>query len=96
MIWDEQDDKGYGRADLFISFRQDDGSWGAAINLGNEINTEASENGAIVTPDGKYLFFNRYVNDQNAGMHWVDAQIIENLRVKSQSKHNKTLASHRE
>lgn len=96
LIWDEQDDKGYGRADLFISFRQDDGSWGTAINLGNEINTEASENGATVTPDGKYLFFNRYVNDQNAGMHWVDAQVIENLRVKSQNKDNKTLASHKE
>ncbi|WP_286264051.1 hypothetical protein [Thalassotalea atypica] len=82
LIWDEQDDGGYGRADLYISFRQPDGSWGAPINFGEEINTGASESGAIVTPDGKYLFFNRFINDQNAGMHWVDAQIIETLRPK--------------
>lgn len=83
LIWDEQGENGYGKADLFISFRQKDGTWGAAINFGETINTTASESGAIVTPDGKYLLFNRFVNDQNAGMYWVDAQIIETLRAKS-------------
>jgi hypothetical protein len=82
LIWDEQGDNGYGGADLFISFRQKDGSWGAGINLGDAINTSASENGAYVTPDGKYFFFNRYVSEENAGMYWVDAQIIESLRPK--------------
>jgi len=82
LIWDEQGENGYGGADLFIAFRQKDGLWGAAINLGDTINTSANESGATVTPDGKYLFFNRFISNENAGMQWVDAQIIEALRAK--------------
>ncbi len=82
LIWDEQGENGNGGADLFISFRQQDGSWGAAINFGDTINTSANEGGATVTPDGKYLFFNRFISNENAGMFWVDAQIIETLRAK--------------
>ncbi len=82
LIWDEQGERGYGKADLFISYRQKDGSWSAAINLGNTINTSNSESGAIVTPDGKYLLFNRFISNENAGMYWVDTQIIETLRPK--------------
>ncbi len=82
LIWDEQGENGYGGSDLFISFRQKDNSWGAAINLGDTINTSDNESGATVTPDGKYLFFNRFISNENAGMQWVDAKIIETLRPK--------------
>jgi hypothetical protein len=82
LIWDDQRESGYGDSDLYISFRQKDGSWGAAINLGDAINTSASEGGAYVSPDGKYLLFNRYVSPENADIYWVDAQIIETLRPK--------------
>ena len=40
LIWDDEREGGYGDNDLYISFRQQDGSWGAAINLGDKINTE--------------------------------------------------------
>ena len=89
IIWDGERDSGFGDNDLFISFRQLDGSWGEAINMGDKINTEAPENGANVTPDGNYLFFNRNTGvgevNKNAGvgdgdLYWVDAQIIETLR----------------
>ena len=96
LIWDEQGENGYGKADLFISFRQKDGTWGAAINFGETINTTASESGATVTPDGKYLLFNRFISNENAGMHWVDAKIIETLRAKSLAKHNPSLVSNKE
>jgi len=82
LIWDDQGEKGYGKADLYISYRQKDGTWGTAINFGDAINTSASEAGATVTPDGKYLFFNRFISNENAGMYWVDAKIIETLRPK--------------
>ncbi len=59
MLWDGRRDSGFGHADIYISFRQQDGSWGDAINMGDKINTDAWEAGASVTPDGKYLFFNR-------------------------------------
>ncbi|MEW6998027.1 hypothetical protein AADZ86_10015 [Colwelliaceae bacterium BS250] len=82
LLWDDQGESGYGGSDLYISFRHKDGSWSAAINLGDTINTSGNEGGPNVTPDGKYLFFNRYISEENAGMYWVDAQIIETLRPK--------------
>ncbi|TSE04182.1 PD40 domain-containing protein [Aquimarina algiphila] len=85
LIWDGERDSGYGDSDLYISFRQQDGSWGAAINLGDKVNTEGWEAVACVTPDGKYLFFNRNMNPENydnVDIFWVDAQIIETLRPK--------------
>lgn len=79
LIWDEQREAS---SNLYISFRQKDDSWGAAIKFGNKINTDANEGGAIVTPDGKYLFFNRFISNENAGMYWVDAQVIDDLKLK--------------
>ena len=82
LIWDSERDNGYGKSDLYISFRQQDGSWGTAINMGAKINTDGTENGAYVSPDGKYLFFNSPISKNNSGIYWVDAQIIETLRPK--------------
>lgn len=89
ILWDGRRDSGYGNTDIYVSFRQKDDSWSKAINLGENINTEASEYGASVTPDGKYLFFNRNVGKvkptdkyENTDMFWVDAQVIERLRSK--------------
>lgn len=82
LIWDSERDIGYGDSDLYISFRQQDGSWGMAINLGDKINTDAWEGGAYITPDGKHLFFNRAIGPENVDIFWVDAQIIETLRPK--------------
>lgn len=86
IMWDGERESGYGDSDLYISFRQKDGSWGEAINLGDKVNTEAGEGGPQVTPDGKYLFFNRMVPYANgkagsqSDLYWIDAQIIEDLR----------------
>ncbi|MTI30543.1 TolB family protein [Xanthovirga aplysinae] len=88
LIWDGRRESGYGSSDIYISFRRENGSWGEAINLGDKINTDAWEAGASVTPDGKYLFFNRNMtpgNYENVDIFWVDAQIIETLRPKSKS-----------
>ncbi|KNC69183.1 PD40 domain-containing protein [Pseudoalteromonas ardens] len=80
IIWDGQRESGYGESDLYVSFRQKDGSWGEAINLGDKVNTSGREASASVTPDGKYLFFNRDVGDKEGDVYWVDAQVIEVLR----------------
>ena len=82
IIWDSERDSGFGDSDIYISFRQQDGSWGASINLGDKINTGAWEAFASVTPDGKYLFFHRAIAPGNVDIFWVDAQIIETLRPK--------------
>ncbi|WKN41612.1 TolB family protein [Tunicatimonas pelagia] len=65
----------YGRGDLYISFKQEDGSWAEAKNMGNIINTEHYEFCPFVTKDGKYFF---YSSDRD--IYWVSAQIIEQLR----------------
>lgn len=80
LIWDSEREDGHGDSDLYISYRQSDGTWGEAINLGNKINSEVWEGGAYVTPDQKYIFFNRAISPENTDIYWVDAKIIEDLR----------------
>jgi len=80
IIWDDQREKGgYGGADLYISFRQKDSSWGASINLGDTINTEFAEAYGSITPDGKYFFFHRGYGGNRADIYWVDAKVILDL-----------------
>lgn len=82
LIWDGKRDSGYGDSDIYISFRQKDGSWGAAINMGDKVNSAKSDSYASVTPDGKYILFNRGIDKDNVDIYWVDAQIIETLKPK--------------
>ncbi|GGO73476.1 hypothetical protein [Bowmanella pacifica] len=88
IMWDGERQSGYGASDIYISFQQKDGAWGEAINLGEKVNTEAREGGPQVTPDGKYLLFNRMVpygngkSGSQSDLFWIDAQIIEALRPK--------------
>jgi hypothetical protein len=87
-MWDVVKDDGFGQADIYISFRNKEGSWLPAINMGSAINTEDQESSPYVTADGKYLFFSRgrwKTNNEGTRKwegksHWVDARVIENLR----------------
>ena len=67
----------YGKADLWVSFFSDDASWSKPQNLGNKINTSASEGFPSLSYDGKYIFF-----DRDGDIYWVDAKIIEARRPK--------------
>jgi len=71
-----------GNNDIYISFRQKDGSWGDAINLGDTINTEFSDVYGSVTSDGKYFFFRRTLSNDEKNTMWVDTGFIEALRPK--------------
>ncbi|MBV1910033.1 MAG: hypothetical protein KUG78_12070 [Kangiellaceae bacterium] len=84
IIFDSVREGGYGRSDLYISFRVADGSWGPAINMGDKINSAASEKNPSLSPDGKFIFFDWRIKPRNADVtiYWVDAQIIEKLRPK--------------
>lgn len=46
--------------DLYISFKKEDGTWTKAKNMGTNINSSAKDMAAMVTHDGKYLFFSSY------------------------------------
>jgi hypothetical protein len=84
IVFDSIRDAGKGSSDLYISFREAEGKWGPAINLGDKINTDASEKNPSVSPDGKFIFFDRRTKRANADVtiYWVDAQMIETLRPK--------------
>jgi len=90
-MWDVERDDGYGQADIYISFRDSDGFWLPAMNMGPLINSEHAESSPSITSDGKYLFFSRGVWEVNENgsenyvgkSYWVDAEVIETLRPKS-------------
>jgi len=85
LIWDSEREGGYGDSDLYISFRQHDGSWGPAINMGEQVNSPGWDAYASVTPDGKYMLFNKTLVDgtDKTEIYWVDAKIIESLKAKN-------------
>jgi len=59
---------------LYVSFHGADGSWGAAVSLG-EILGERMATIPSVSPDGKYLFYASHYD-----LHWVSTKILEKLR----------------
>ena len=72
---------GYGNDDLYISFKQSDDSWTPAVNMGETVNSSASEGSPYVSSDGLYLFFLSNRDPQyGRNPYWVDAQVIEDLR----------------
>ncbi len=66
-------------ADLYISYKETDGSWTEAINMGNKINTATHELCPNVTRDGKYLFF-MSPRRGDGEIYWIDSGIIEELK----------------
>jgi tetratricopeptide (TPR) repeat protein len=64
-----------GEGDLWVCFRSPDGTWGEAINLGDAVNTPATNFCPSVTPDGKYLFYSTCRD-----IYWVSAKVIDRLR----------------
>jgi Tol biopolymer transport system component len=73
-------DNGHGGDDLYISFQNKDGSWTEAQNMGNRINSSSHDLWPSVSSDGKYIFFVSFRNG-NADVYWVNAKIIEELKI---------------
>lgn len=57
LLFDSRRAGGHGSNDLYVSFRQPDGTWTTARNLGPEINTAAGDMRPYVPPGGRVLFF---------------------------------------
>jgi hypothetical protein len=69
--------------DIYISFRNSDNKWNEPVRLSDEVNSNRQERFPSVSPDGKYLFFTRWVERGNEDVMWVSAEIIERLREKN-------------
>jgi Tol biopolymer transport system component len=79
LIFTSDRPEGFGRGDLWVVFRKSDGGWSEAVNMGPMINTEAYEYCAMLSPDGRELFFTRNAGG-NGDIYRVDAAVIEELR----------------
>lgn len=66
---------GRGQGDLYVSFRNNAGSWGAGINLGDGVNSNQQEFAPSISEDQKVLFFSR-----GGVIHWVSTDVIDALR----------------
>jgi hypothetical protein len=75
---------GYGDADLYISYQNNDGSWTNPKNLGSKINSEKMDDASSVSPDGKYLFFSRRTNEES-DIYWVSSGFIDSLKTHTTS-----------
>ena len=67
---------GYGHMDLYLTLRLPDGTWSKPRNLGPRINTAFIEHGPRISPDKKYLFFNRsngwHMRIHTGNIYWVE------------------------
>ena len=67
-----------GDRDLYISYRNIDDSWTEPVNLGPSINTQDWEGNPFLSPDGKYLFFNRDTGLESSprriDIYWVSTK----------------------
>jgi Tol biopolymer transport system component len=71
---------GKGGWDLWICFRNHDGSWTQPVNMGPKINTADDEYGPRVTHDGKYLFFTREKRGKTMDIYWISAKNIDKIK----------------
>ncbi|MFC1603675.1 hypothetical protein ACFL5F_01485 [Planctomycetota bacterium] len=79
MVFTDKDmPGGYGHRDLYLTLRLPDGTWSKPRNLSPRINTAYIEHGPRISPDKKYLFFNRCngwdprIYNVESDIYWVE------------------------
>ena len=83
IIFESQRSGGFGKTDLYISFKKDNELWTNPKNMGSKINSSWFEDQPSVTPDGKYLIFcKREASTTSIPTHiyWVSSSIIDSLK----------------
>ena len=66
LIFASSRPEGSGASDLYVSFKDAEGNWTKAKNMGKEINSPGSEYCPMLSPDGKYLFFTSARHDSRS------------------------------
>lgn len=70
------------KSDIYVYFKEKDGTWSKPINLGDTVNSNFPETCPSITPDGKYLFYNLYNEEGGlSNFYWVSTEIISKLKV---------------
>ncbi len=75
---------GYGKGDIYVAFKDNDGNWSDAYNLGSDINTVHWESGPYISPDEKFIFFSRRdssgVNARFSDIYWVSMDVVDAIK----------------
>jgi Tol biopolymer transport system component len=76
-VFDSASPDSEGQRDIFVTFRDDNGTWRPAVPLGPEVNTGHSETCPSLSPDGRFLFFSRYNEPGGlSNIYWVSSDVI--------------------
>lgn len=72
-----RDGETFGAQDIYVSFRNKEGKWSNAQNIGGVVNSSKMELRPYVTFDGKYLFFisNRIIDPKLSVVEMTDDEI---------------------
>jgi len=79
LLFCSQRPGGFGKTDIYASFKNSAGTWTKAVNLGPKFNSAAEEAFPSITPDGKYFFFCRE-GELGFNPYWADIKALESLR----------------
>lgn len=74
ILYDSLRPGGFDRGDMYVSFRNEDGTWSDGHNLGEKIN-KGLRHMPVLSHDGKYIFFS-----SEGDIWWVSADVIPRLR----------------
>ena len=72
---------GIGDRDIYISYLDEKGKWGKAENLGPIINTEFGEEGVLMHPDGKTLYFSSQGHNSLGGYDIFKSVYDQNSKI---------------
>jgi hypothetical protein len=79
--------------DMYICFRDEEGNWTEAMNMGPEINATGAWFGAV-TQDKQFLFFNTWrTTDAGYNPYWISAAIIDSLETAVSAGENRDAPS---
>lgn len=82
IVFDSTRPEGKSESDLYVCFRNKDGTWGDAFTLGGKLN-KGPKNCPALSPDGKYLIYTFFKPDSDADIYWVSMKVVEALKPES-------------
>jgi len=68
-----------GKQDLYISYKNRNGDWTEAVNMGPRVNSTEDEICPSISPDGEHMFFTTRRRG-HSDIFWIDSNIIEELK----------------
>jgi hypothetical protein len=71
LLFESNRPGGYGDTDIYITYRNADGTWSSPQNLGPSVNTASIDDTPNISPDGKYWFYSK-----DSDIWWREAPVL--------------------